>query len=454
MSSLLDALNKSMRKNTPRTLRGRANLLGEVVEYGEKTIKVKVLNGPIAGQEIDIIPGADPVSKFSKASRAQTSSYTQPGGILRFDNVQADANGVYKSSWVNAFIKTPNESNVLVLDQMATFVDTGRNNSTGKPILRLTSFDPKAETLVKGIDEMRDAIAAAFASTGGVLVIDTADGGFASREFRLPGKRTDAGYVFEDPTAFAQKLIDDMGEAMRDLYVKALTENGLTIVPLKSVILGPTTAEEIKKAEAKAAEAGKAPRIMSVNPLAYKAPGLGDRLAAALLRTGDLEIPKEHQERLKVAFLSTAAEEAKAAFHSGGWRAVADVDLKEFFAKNGVELKKHPETQWNSAAIHLQKYENGSDFFVAKTYEASRYGTPYPNLECCKELRAAYGVELTEAIRSAMGNPVVAKQSEAEVPAAKEAAAATPVDAEAPVSDVEDIDALLDNLASSEMEIG
>ena len=76
MSNLLSALNKTARKNTPRTLNGYANMVGTILEFGEKTIKVRVESGPIAGQEIDIDPGNKKVKEFEKFSKAQTSSYT------------------------------------------------------------------------------------------------------------------------------------------------------------------------------------------------------------------------------------------------------------------------------------------------------------------------------------------------------------------------------------------
>ncbi|MCW3782978.1 hypothetical protein [Defluviimonas salinarum] len=458
MSKLLKALTQSMQKNTPRTLFGTANLVGEVISYGDKTIKVKFLNGPIAGQEGDINPGNKKVEDFSKPAKAQTSSYTPVGGILRFDGVSAERDGSYKAKWTNAWIKHPGDDHHVLIDQMVSYIDKGQTNKDGKPIISLHVIDIHAEKKVASLDEMRDTLAEAFGSTGAALVIETSEG-FFSKEYFMPRTKTEAGYVSQDPAEFAQKLIDEMNDETKALFSTLLADKGMTIVPLRSVYLGATSADETKKLveKANADGKGKQARIMTVNPYAYEAPSIGVRLAGALARKdrdGNLDIPKEYAERLKDAFLATAAEDAKAAYHKDGWRAVSDIDLKDFFKANGVDLKTHETKTWNLAAVHMQRYEGGDSFFAAKTHEAYRFGSPYPALECCKEVRQAYNVELTEAVRAVVGSPAVAneaKETAAAAPKAEEkaadAAAETPAAAAMSAEDEAGIDDLLAGIA-------
>ncbi|MEY8802108.1 hypothetical protein AB9K35_17665 [Leisingera sp. XS_AS12] len=433
MSTLLKALNKSMRKNTPRTLRGSANMVGKVLEYGEKTIKVEVLSGPIAGQEIDIDPGNKKVKDFEKESKAQTSSYTPVGGILRFDSVSAQNDGTYKSKWTNAWIKNPGDEHELLADQQVSYYDTGRTNSNDQPIISLRVLKRDNEQKVTSLDEMRDALADAFASSRSAMVVDTSEG-FATMSYYLPGKREGDTYVHKDPIEFATSLIEDLDPEAKEIFSNILSTQGLTIVPVRNITVGPKSAEETKASIEKAEAAGEKARIMTVNPYAYEAPSLGIRLSGALARKdrdGNLEIAAEYAERLKDAFLSTAKEDAKASFHADGWRGVSDTDLKDFFEANGVSLVKHPSMTWNNASIHLQKFDGGSDFFAAKTHEANRYGSPYPALKCCDELRAAYATELHDAVLAVVKAPAATAEAKEEAPAAKSTEAEKPAANEA-----------------------
>ncbi|WP_411839612.1 hypothetical protein [Paracoccus sp. ME4] len=419
MSNALKALSASMNKNRPKVLRGSSNMVVEVLGYGDKTISAKVLNGPIIGQTIELDPGNKKVADFSTPSKAQTSSYTPVGGILRAENVSLQKDGTYKSNWTNAWIKTPGEDNQILVDQSVSYHNTGRTNKSEKPIVQLRTMDEKSAVKVGSLEQLEAALASAFENTRSALVIDTSEG-YATAPYYLPGKRDGDDYVFEDPKAFAAKLIADMDADAKEIFAEILSTSGLTVVPVRNITVGPTTAEETQKAIDKAAESGARARIMSVNPFAYDAPTLGARLSGALARKdrdGKLEIPAEYADRLKEGFLATAPESAKAAFHADGWRGVSDTDLRDFFKSRGVEMKVHPSDTWNVASIHLQKFDGGDNFFAAKTFEQNRYGNPYPRLECCSELRAAYATELTEAVIAVVGAPSLVAKAEEKAPA-------------------------------------
>lgn len=382
MSTLLSALNKTARKNTPRSLRGPANMVGTILEYGDKTLKVRVESGPIAGQEIDIDPGNKKVKDFEKESKAQTSSYTPLGGVLRFDSVTPNNDGTYKSRWTNAWIKTPGDEHKLLADQLVSYYNTGRKNADDAPIVNIQVMDAKNEKSVANFDEMKSVLADGFASSGAVLVIDTGEG-FSSATYYLPGKREGEDYVRRDPNEFAQELIDDIqGDAeISKLFRERMEAGNLTIVPVQRIPVGPKSAEEAQNAIDKAEEAGKKARIMTVNPYAYEAPSVGVRLAGALARKDrdqNLEIPAEYGDRLKEAFLASAPQGARDAFMADGWIGVSDADLKDFFEAKGVNLMKAPTQTWNTASIHLQKFGGSDNFFAAKTHRVLPLRHPVP----------------------------------------------------------------------------
>jgi hypothetical protein len=463
MSNLLSALNKTARKNTPRTLNGYANMVGTILEFGEKTIKVRVESGPIAGQEIDIDPGNKKVKEFEKFSKAQTSSYTPIGGVLRFDGVSAEKDGTFKSRWTNAWIKTPGDEHKLLTDQLVSYSNSnGRKNADGGPIVYVQVMDAKNEKAISSLEEMKAVLTEGFTSSGAVLVIDTgSEEGFTSSTYYLPGERKGDEYVRKDPAEFAQELVNDISEddTVRKLFTDRMEAGQLTIVPVQRIPVGPKSAEEAQNAIDKAAEAGKKARIMTVNPYAYEAPSLGVRLAGALTRKDrddKFQIAPEYGDRLKEAFLASAPQAARDAFMADGWIGVSDTDLKDFFEAKGVSLMKAPTQTWNTASIHLQKFSGSDNFFTAKTHESYRYGTPFPPLECTKDIRASYANELHDAILAVVKTPQAEADAKAETPAAKEE---TPkVDAEADKKAAElsaeqeaDIDGMLDEIADEPM---
>ena len=409
MSSMLDALNSSMQKSTPKTLFGQANLVGKLIEFVGKSIRVEIMNGDVAGQIMDIDPGEITKSEnFSKPSKAQTSSYTQAGGMISFDRVvidkknPANADGIpqAKATWANVFIRTPDKDNTLVTDAVLTRVDPKRNNKDGNPIVNLHVLETESEKKVFNLDDMVAELTKAFTSTRIAMIVDMSSGEFKSGTTYLPGNKTEDGYVHSDPAEFAQKMFSNMDDEQRATFEKNLSENGITIVPVRNIQIGPRTNLEIKKAQDKAAEAGKEPRITSINPAAYETARFGLRLKGALMRTGDLAIPDEHVQRLNAAFLAWAPESAKEDFHKGEWGGVSDTDITDFFTSKGIALSKSARQNWNVASIHLQTWMDSSASFAAKTHEESRYALPFPKLECTKGLRATYGTEMTHAVRA------------------------------------------------------
>ncbi len=463
MSSLLKSMSAAMLKNTPKTLRGRANMVGELVGYGDKTLSVKMLNGPIAGQTVDIDPGPrSPVENFKKSSKAQTSQYTKPGGVLRFDAVQKDGDA-YKSNWTNVMTREPNDAQRVEVDLIASYSATRIKTSTGLPLAFVSIIDPEGETRVSTMAELREAMIAAFQKNGRAMVIDIEDGVMSAGHYRLNEIEKDGKRVRQDPAEAADTFIEDLGDN-RAQFETELAARGLTVVPERSVQIGGKTAEETANEIRKAAEAGREPRVMSVDPGSYRPAPLGARIAAALNRDGDDAIPEEQADRLKKAFLAQAPDSAQDAFLDNGWRSVSDGDLKAFFASQGVEIEDRPKAGWNKAAIMFQKYEGGDDVFVVRSHESARYGSPYPLLKCTEELRAAYRDEIPAAIRAAVAPAATADaRTETVAPKAEskqKAAPATKAEPaeKAPITEAEDaalsdMDAALADIADDSMSL-
>ena len=456
MTSILNQLKKTINNARPKSLYGRANIVGEVLAYNEKSIKVKVLGGYLDGEEMDIVPNKK-IEEFSKPSKAQTSSYTPVGGILRFDNVSKNPDGTYKSTWVNAWIKTPGDEHHLLTDQAVSFNDTGRVNADGRPIMTLRVMDLKSETKVNDIEALEAKLAEALEANRAALIIDTTEG-YTAVEVYLPGRKTETGYEHADPREYAAKIIADMGSEMIEAAKAVLANHGMTVVPMSVVPLGAKSAEEIKKKMGEAAAKGEKARIMTINPYAYEAPSIGIRIAGALARKdreGNLDISVEFANRLKEKFLATAPEAAKAALHADGWKGVDDADLRNFFTANGIALTEAPTRGWNTAAIHMQRYEGGTNFFAAKTHESYRFASPYPALECCKDLRATFASEMTDAIKQVSGAPAAKAETKAEAKvgatdvtpevAAEAVSGQAEVDQAQAVSEIDDLLADLDD---------
>lgn len=455
MSALIKSLQASLAATKPRTLgKGqKINMIGKVVDYKDKTIVVEAVNGLLTGQTVEIgLPSGNSKLKmenFTKPSKAQTSMYTEKGGLLRFDGVMKPEHGdALSCSWINSWIKTPSDDHKVLPDAQISVNMTDRTTSSGYPDWRVNTLEASQETKVGDLAELKETVTEFLKSHRGVLIVDTTTG-FDCMQDYLRGQKTDDGYVFEDPEEHTEKLFAGMSEEAIVEFEGALAAGKVVVVPVSSIAIGGRTAEEVQGKLEEAAAAGKTPRIMSVNTEAYKIPSIGNRLVNAFKRT-DREkkplIPAEYAERLSTAFLDFAGEEAKEAFHKGGWNKVADIDIEKFFASRDIDLQKAPSTGWNMAAVHLQRFDGGDGFFVAKTHELQRYANPYPDLECTKELRQSFSNEMVQAVKQFMDAPEATKAAEVAAPAAAAAAEVEPEVAAAVEADKKALESSIDDL--------
>lgn len=461
MSKLLQGLSKVQKAYQPTRLFGKQNLLGKVISYDTDAnkIKVEIVGGALVGQEMDITPGRIKAEEFEEFSKVQTSSYTPIGGILRFDGVE-EKNGEYVSSWTNAWIKTPGDEHKLESNKLVRYVPTNIRDKKDRPLHRIHVIDKDDEVTVASLDQMEKALTEAFEAGREAMIVDSSEG-YAVSQHWLPGKKEGDTYVREDVATYVASLMETF-KAAEDVVGEMMAAGHLTVVPVAVHTVGPKTSQEAEKAIAKAEAENKSPRLMGVNSFAYQKPSLGARIASAMARKdgNELVIPEVHADRFKELFLQDAPEAAKEAFIAHSWAGVDDTYLAEFLEKNGVTLLETPAATWNFASLHLQKYDKGDDFFVAKTHEQLRYGAPFPPLKCCEEIRKTYRNEVQDGILA------VAKGPEADVAATKDdvKAETTKVDAEAekaaakaPENNAEDdmnideIDDLLGELADEPM---
>lgn len=442
----LSSLSLSALRNAPKKLReGQSTkMIGKVIEYTEDTVKVEAMSGLLIGQVVEISPNSrsqvkikDLDVKNKPKKPLSTTSYTDIGGFVGFDDVRAvqGKDGHY-SAYINAFIKEPDEDTSIRPDLKLVSYRAGTGTDReGQPIHFLMSMDAQSEVSPKTIEELEGALVKAVeAGKNAYLIRATADDFDTDNFFKPRGDDSSA----ED---YVKMAFSGLTEEQLDAYKSDLAAGHITVVEVEPMKIGGKTAKEnVEKLET-------GDRITTINPKAYEAPSLGLRLRAAIRprKTADVEITEVHAERLKEAFLQTANDTAKAAFHEKGWAAVSDVDLREFFKAHGVELKKHPTIGWNQASVALSKSRHTQAFIAIKTQELYGTGSPYPALKCTQELRAAYNKELPEAILAVTAPEKLAEVKEAakDAPEAKADEVAAPAE-----GNMASVDAMLDDIGS------
>ncbi len=465
MSSPLDILARASRDQKPRRLTRKTNMVGEVLAYGDKAISVKILSGPIAGQEIEIEPKNMQVSEFSEPNDDKSSSYTPVGGILRFDNVEVQ-NGKYISKWVNAFIKRPDEKNKLLADQYVTFNKSNLTDSKGRPVWSMLALDVDNEKNIGSIDEMREALVEAFKTKQGAMLFMSIDGVYDSKFVPLPTREVNGKYENMDPVEHVEAMFKSLGESQLKEFTDIMENGELAVVPCERHPVGARTAAEIQRQTDKAASAGKQARIMQASPFNYAIPTIGSRVAGVMNRkeNGEYVVPDVYVARLKEEFFKTAPQDARDGFNQAagavrddidpdrfGWNGVEDADLQAFFEDRGIKFLGIPKGYgWNQTSFYLKQYKNSSNFFVAKSHEFSRFGSPFPKLKCCEDLRKEYSAEIMDAVLTVAKEP--AAEADNEASAAADASVEDEVETPQISPDEEaEIDNMLDMLGSEPM---
>jgi len=428
-TGVLAALQANATKNLPRVLRGRANMLVRLEGFNDDSLKVTALNGPLKDQTINVKPTNAEVDSFRKESDKQTDQYTKIGGTIRLDQCQADGKGDYKA-YATVFIKDPTKGDEPLTDVLIRPVHA---QSNGKEIVLVQTMSPSQETKIESLEQLEEAVAAAFASHRNAMLFFNMDGGVVEMQMQLSYTQgEDRKRVYHDPVETARSLFSEgLNEEQKD-DLRAKIEAGLSVVPMGVNLLGNDTLKNIRIDEARAAKKGDRPQIRTFNLYAYETASLGQRVHNAIARQGDNALSEEHVERLKTAFLDFTDKTGKETLLSEGWKKVSDTHLKEFFASKGVEVADQPDTGFNNGSLVLRPYSGGNGHFVIKSHENARFANPYPNLKCFAEVRETYLTEIHDAIMTVVGAPKAevkeqAAEAESKAPAAaKEAPEATP----------------------------
>lgn len=463
-ASLQKTLRDASRANRP--LNHPVNIVGQVVEYGKKTIKVEVQNGQLKGQTIDVIPGRTPISEFKNESDETTSSYTKVGGYIRFDKVsRVEGEEHYKANWANRFAKEAENSkgDFLMADVLTRVFRAGslQTRSGAKiPRYRMNILDADNAEVITTREALTQKLTDGFSSHGGVLLLAKVDGAVREMQVNLPfGQNAQGEYIRNDAGEFAAELVDGMDETL----IAPLEAGDLCVAPMRSVMLGKKVCEGIAETLKKAGD-GPA-RFMTVNLNAYEREPIGLRLSYALGKNNDGDfregINQELVDRMKAEFLETARPEERDALAKDGWRGVSDTALTEFFAAKGVEIRQPDAMAWNVSSVLARPYkDNPDDFLILKSHEAARSAKPFPQqIEFLKDARAEHFDEMRLAVISAVGGPVkkveqAAPAADADAPA-KEAPAAKSYDEDLDNEGEENsIDELLGELPDDAMELG
>lgn len=461
--SFLKTMKDKLQEGRAKTLRGRTNLIGKVLSYGEVSIEVEVMNGPIAGQTVKIGLPTNSAFKakmkdFTTPSNAQMSMHTEVGGLLRFENVEKDPKDEerLKCGWINTWQKKAEDPDLKMLydQQVKLNVLAGVKTSSGYPMVRAQVFEPGTEISVDTVDALTKALTEAYANKGAAILAVTDGDNYAEVSSYLKGEKKDGKYVLRDPAEYAKELVDSIcadDEARADLEAQAAAGN-ITVLPCMSVSVGGKTAEAIVSKMEDADKKGTEARVMSVNPYAYDTRGLGGRMAVAMMMTRDGEpmIAKEDQTRLAEAFKKTLPEEARDRFADKGWGGMSDADVRRFFASHDIALKEHPGDGYAFSQLKLQKYGKDSDgYFLASSLEMARFAQPYPAIEATKDLRQAYNFEMVNAASAALDK--ILDRSAEKTADAKDAAPEKKEEL-ANDDDLADIESMLDEQLGGELD--
>lgn len=444
MSQLTKAFQNSRRKIAARAVKPAGNVILKVTGFTDKTVKGEVMTGPAAGSEIEVLVPNNGgksvgIKEFTKKGHKSFVDI-EAGGTLRIEKLREGKDGVYEARWMRTFNGVPTEGHEVIYDAVAQFRSEKSRDGSDDPALRLHLIYPEQSRQASTLDELRTEIATAFEAKNGVYIFFEDEGRVGSFSYGRGGQKVDDVWTWNDAAEAADEVITSFGDDL-PLIEKALSQKAFSVVPSSRITIGGDTKEGILNALTEAQEKGEDPRISTINPQTFNVVPLGVRVQYALNdRSEDGALPKDAADRLKARFLELAGEEAKAAFHSGGWRAVSNDDMRRFFDAVGVRTADHPEAGWSRQSVLLK---NG----VAIKAFGQDAGVPYPNLPVCKDAIALYRTEIREAIRAVVDAPAVTAQAAKPEPTP----AAAPAPAISGQSEMDDLDALLDGVQDADM---
>lgn len=435
MVDIKAALKKARSAGQAASPRGRA--IVEVHSFDEKegTATGKILDGLGAGEVITFkLTGKLGVEDYVKKSRTKVilAEGDKPGGTLQVEGLKKrEGSDVYETRWVKTFRSKPDDEQEMHNRKTFT-LRVRKQRDSDKTYANLDILDMENEAHVTKIEDLRPAMIDAVNKTGAVTLMSVLPGNdpVVLPLYAKSVKQEDGSYARETGeawlAAYEDRLKGRSDLTLEDAFGEALDVAGVSVVPTTSMRVGNGTWEAV---EEKVNEAG---RGGPVDPETFKVSTVSGRLAGAYAR---LEIEAD-RDALTSAFLKTAPENAKVAFHEGGFGAVEPRDVSEFIASKGIKLIDASEPNgFILGSVLTRPYSTAkpeSGHMVTKTFNVSA-PAPFPPVKAFGKLREAYYAEMLDAAKSIAEMELSGgtKDVQAQTPAATTPAAETPATAAA-----------------------
>lgn len=457
MPSLSEIHKQTRRKLSNRGSAIGGNLILKPSRFDEGEglgiVRGTVMTGPRAGTEISVRLNGTLSAADYKDEGGRSYVDIENGGLLRLEDVregkdtsnsrvptvrrEGGNDAIYDCRWAVTFDGQPTSSRKSdhehIFDVVTSRIETGRRDQKDRPVEYLSLLDTAAQVKVTDFDAMQSNMAKAFETHGHVTMFAVEAGSMARLYYERGGEMKDGTYVQNDPAERAKAIVDNFRATEESVkaFENVFEGSGFSMVPTRSMRIGPRTALEIEQEIAKADREGKPSRITTIDPQDFVCASMGARLQGALSQDRkDDPLPAKAADKLAEAFLDTAGEEAKAAFNRGGWRSVSDEDIAAFFKGRGVELKAHPDEGFTLQSLLVQ-HPKGSEGngLVVKAF-STRATTPYPDVEALSDLRKEYYDEMRSAVVKALEPAPAAEAKAAKSEAEKPAEVEKPVEAE------------------------
>lgn len=452
--SILDQFKKKQASlsGAGRPMEPQGNIIFRPSEFDEKasTATGEVLSGPAAGQIITVnIPNnggkSVGVKEFTKKGHKSFVDI-EAGGTLRLEKVKKNAEGVYDTRWAKTFQGVPLNNQTVILDAIVSMTMVGKPDSDPAKDTRkflVSKYEVDQVKDVKTMSDLENAIHTSLKESGGVSIFGVEDGKVFELTYELkdtPPAKPGGEYTPGDPGELTSSIMEGVKE-YADSFSAMMDAKAFSVVPIRKLWVGTDTATAIKEKLDEIAEHGTSKLNAPVDVDHYKPLSLGVQVQIALATKGNDAIGRDVSERLKERFLETADKSATDKFHSKGWRGVSDLDIRTFFAAQGVELSEAPATTFTRQNLLVLGERS-----LIKSFGVE-YSVPYPNVSACEDAIKAARTEVRDAIIAVAEAPSVKAEKPA---AAQQKAAATPAASEVDDNDIADLDDILADIENDQ----
>lgn len=456
---MANMLSNPLASNTARP-RGNLVLRVDGFDTNANAISGEVMSGPAAGQSITVN-----LPKREKAHDvASLQEHVKEGvGSVQIERVAPGKDESFDASYVKVFhggVPKDGHEDVTLHDQTVRLVNM-RNGSKALERMKVDdqvtiSEQPDPES---GLAAFRGAVHECFKNGDNAAVFLSIGEDTGTVRLYLGGEKTDDGYKPNDPEARTNELMEALANTGQDeVYKKAAQSGKISVMPMDRFFIGRDTVTYMQDVMDAAKEGNPVQtNFLGVNPFQFNNLPLSARVAGVMRRTDENAPDADQKAAFKAAFLATASEAGKQAYHEHGWHKVPGKDLARTFEQNGVELMDmNRYDAWAKASVSLRRKEGPDDpennGFVMKAFVTAA-AQPFPRgVDAVVEHGKAYSTEIAEGIKQFDGPKATASASQTKDAAAEEpskpadAAKAPEADDEVPMADMDDIDETLNDI--------